>query len=494
MEGWPFKGKTAHKLDDIILIMILMLNKLNKLLETIWFPISFRIIALIAFIGLVIIGFTSPTDDPFFINQLAKTNLTTSFVWRLWWPLIVLSAIFIGRIWCMICPVELVTAFFARIGFKRKRPGWILSGWVITLFYMIVLVVGITILQIDLNPKYTSLYLLFILGISIISGLIFEKNTFCRYICPVGYMLGIFSKLAPLGWRVKKESVCIKCPDKSCINDKYIYQLNYKSCGVDLIPADINNNNHCLLCGGCMKTCSTYKTSNNTSRPNPAIVKIGFAGDLMMLQPLRLPEWFFLFLLTGSMIFEMNHFQVISDLGASFISNNIINISGINTDLVKDLAHVLYLYLVIPLILWALPYFLLVIFMKVKISLSTYLQKVSLIFLPVIAAFFVGLVIMEITTKFPFYKYIIQDITGVETIKSILFRQIEMPQLPYWTEWVFILIMISALIAGIFLSFKLIGRLAYNFDIRKGRRLFYILPVIFILIILTGALGYGFLI
>jgi len=470
-----------------------MLSKLNKLLETIWFPISFRILTLTAFIGLVIIGFSSPTDDPFFVSQLAKSNLTTSFVWRLWWPLIVLSAIFLGRVWCMICPVELVTSLFARIGLKRKRPGWLKSGWIITLFYMIILILGITIIGIDLNPKYTSFYLMLILGISIISGLIFEKNTFCRYVCPVGYMLGILSKIAPLGWRVKRESVCRSCTDKSCINDKYTYNLNYKSCGVDLIPVNINNNDHCLLCGGCLKTCKTYNPGNNSFRPNPAIVKTGFAGDLMRMQPLQLPEWFFLFLLTGSIIFEMNHFRIISDLSASFISNSGLNLNGIREVLGKDIIQVAYLFMIIPVILWFLPYTLLKIFLEIKISLNTYLQKFSLIFLPVIAAFFSGLVIMEISTRFPFYKYILRDPGGVETTKSILFRQIEMPQFPYWTEWLYIAILFSFLIAGVFLSFKLISKFAYSLDIRKGGSVLYLLPVIFIVILFTGALGYGFL-
>ena len=143
--------------------------------------------------------------------------------------MIVLSAIFFGRVWCMICPVELVTTFFARIGLKLKRPKWVLSGWIITVFYIIVLTVGVTIIQIDLNPKYTSYYLLTIVAISVLSGFVFEKNTFCRYICPVGYLLGIFSKLAGWGWRVKKKSVCDSCSDKSCIHKKYEYQLNYKS-------------------------------------------------------------------------------------------------------------------------------------------------------------------------------------------------------------------------------------------------------------------------
>ena len=114
-------------------------------------------------------------------------------------------------------PAAFYFAFFAKIRLKLKRPKWILSGWVVILFYMIVLIGGVTILSIDRNPKYTSYYLLSIVGISILSGLIFEKNTFCRSICPFGYILSIFSKMAIWGWRVKKRAVCDSCHDKSCI-------------------------------------------------------------------------------------------------------------------------------------------------------------------------------------------------------------------------------------------------------------------------------------
>jgi len=465
-----------------------MLKAINRLLERKWFPVPFRILTLVAFAGLVIIGFSSPTDDPFFISQLSKTNLTTGFVWRLWWPMIVLSAILLGRVWCMVCPVEMVTTSFARIGLKMKRPQWILSGWVITLFYMIVLTVGITILKIDLNPEYTSYYLLFIMGISITTGLLFEKNTFCRYVCPVGYMLGIFSKIAVWGWRVKNRSVCDVCRDKSCISASYTYQFNYKSCGVDLVPAEIDNNSHCLLCGGCLKTCKTYKTTNNnSSRPNPVLKKTGFAGDLFQLKPLQMAEWIFLFLLTGSMIFEMTHFKTISDLGASIMTGKISAGLGLSEGILKDTVKVIFLFLILPAVLWLLPY-IMIRSAGTNISTGVYEKYTSLIFLPVIAAFFVGLSIMEIGTKFPYYKYIVSDIRGVETIKAILFRQIGIPQLPSWTDAGFIVILILSLIAGVFISFKVISKLVIKSFLQRPQPILYVLPLIFIVTLVTETL------
>jgi polyferredoxin len=465
-----------------------MLQRINILLEKKWLPVSFRVITFIAFIGLVVIGFSSPTNNPFFLRQLSVINLTTSFVWRLWWPMIILSAIFLGRVWCMVCPVEMITTFFAKIGLRLKRPRWILSGWVITLFYAIIAIVGITILQIDTNPKYTASYLLIIMAISVVSGLIFEKNTFCRYICPVGYLLGIFSKMAGWGWRVKRKSVCEACTDKSCINTNYIYQLNYKSCGVDLVPAEINNNNYCILCAGCLKACKTYRTNSNSARPNPAIVKTGFANDLLQIKPLLVVEWFFLFFLSGHLIDEISEFRILSDNFFTFIPGNITdNLADANIG--RGIIAAAYLFLFLPVIFWILPY-ILILSARMKISFGSYIKNFSQVFIPVIVALFIGLIVMEVGTRLPFYKYTLNDIKGIETTKAILFRQIEVPLLPLWTHWVFFFILIISLIIGIYVSFKVVRKLVIRFEIQKNKQILYMLPFIFIILFFIDVLSY----
>jgi polyferredoxin len=467
-----------------------MLRKLNKLLENKYFPLTFRVITLFSFIALVIIGFSAHSMNLVFLRQLSRTNLTTSFVWRFWWPLIILSAIFLGRVWCMVCPVEMITTFFARIGLRRKRPGWILSGWVITLFYAIIVTAGITFLEIDRVPKYTAAYLLVLLGVSVISGLIFEKNTFCRYICPVGYLLGLFSKMSFWGWRVKNKAVCNTCPDKSCIKSDYRYNLNYKSCGVDLVPALINNNDHCLLCSGCMKTCKAYRTNNDPLRPNPAIIKTEFANDITMVKPLIIAEWVFLYFLSAHLIDEITEFKIIADLCSSIIPGSMLNYSGLNPGLVKNAIGSGYLFFILPVLLWFIPY-LLILSARIKISLREYLKNFSLIFLPVFAGLFVGLIIMEIVTRIPYYKYIVHDVRGVDTIRSILTRQIEIAPLPALVEWCLLLAMMAAAIIGIIISFRVIRRLMVRFKIQKDRLLFLkILPFIFVIIFFAEVLVY----
>ncbi len=122
---------------------------------------------------------------------------------------------------------------------------------------------------------------------------------------------------------------------------------------------------------------------------------------------------------------------------------------------------------------------------RIRISTRIYMKDISLAFVPVIAAFFVGLSFMEIVTKFPYWGYILNDIKGVETTKSILFRQIDLPRLAYWTEIGFIIILIASLAAGVFISFRVIRKQVSRSEIPGDSKIIYALPVIFIIILVT---------
>lgn len=268
----------------------------------------------------------------------------------------------------------------------------------------------------------------------------------------------------------------------------FTYQLNYKSCGIDLIPAEIQGNNDCLLCGGCLKTCHAYKTENNPLRPNPGIVKIGFANGLMQLNPFRWAEWAFLFLLTGSAIFELTHFNLTTSFttllgtqGASALqpSDGIAAIPG----------DIILLYLILPSVIWLAP-FLIMKLVNLRVSLAYYLRNLSLAYLPVLTAFFVGLAIMEMTTKIPYYKYILKDVRGVETVKAILFGQISQPGFPEWTDWVFSILLISIIIVGFFESHKVIRKLILKLDTHNHLNVLFTLPAVFMILMYLSAVIY----
>ena len=89
---------------------------------------------------------------------------TTLVVWGLWWPGMIVLAITFGRVWCTVCPMELVhragDALARRLGYRRARLSpWLRAGWLTLLLYLTLqlLVAGVSIHRI---PHATAILLL----------------------------------------------------------------------------------------------------------------------------------------------------------------------------------------------------------------------------------------------------------------------------------------------------------------------------------------------
>lgn len=85
---------------------------INKLFKNRFFLASMQFITLTVFVLLIYGAIGVTTKDPVFAKILRNTNLSNLIVWSYWWPLIIVTAIFFGRFWCSICPMELITSFF----------------------------------------------------------------------------------------------------------------------------------------------------------------------------------------------------------------------------------------------------------------------------------------------------------------------------------------------------------------------------------------------
>jgi polyferredoxin len=454
------------------------MKKFNILLQKWYFPISLKYISLVAYIILIVTGLLAYSTDAEFLKQLRNTNLGNLIVWSYWWPAIVIMAIFFGRIWCMVCPVEIITTFFAKIGLKRKRPKWLLSGWAITIFYIIILFVGIQGFAIHRNPFFMAIYLLVIVGVSIIIGSIYEKNTFCRYVCPVGYLLGLYSRLSFFGWRVKDKSVCDTCKDKSCIHKKYQYNLNAKSCGVDLYPANITDNANCILCAGCLKTCNEYQSEPNINRPNPEFRYIGFANDLFKLKPLKIAEMVFVLVVSGFVISEIWSEWKVTDAYLNYLPNLLINPLSIENKFIVGLIKGTIIFGVIPTIIWLLPWLISSI-TKAKIKIKEYFLNYGIAFIPIIAAAHLDKAILKTISRIPYFNHLFDDVTGLTTAQRIIDKEIIISQTPNWLNVGISILMTVTISIGIYLSVKVIRLQNIKQGIEKSAKTTYLIPIIY---------------
>jgi hypothetical protein len=136
------------------------------------------------------------------------------------------------------------------------------------------------------TPNITGIVLAAMLFAAIGLSTIFERRAFCRYLCPVGGFIGLYSQTAPIELRIKDKQVCVKCEGKPCYNGS---DVGY-GCPWDVFPGGLAKNTYCGLCMECIRTCP---------HDNIAVNLRSFSADLAK-PSTRMDEAFKAFIMVGS--------------------------------------------------------------------------------------------------------------------------------------------------------------------------------------------------
>lgn len=240
-------------------VNLLRFGPIRALIRWSGFPYVFQAILLAVFVTFAAISWNqfAPAGAP--DKLFAKTNLVQLTIWGLWWPLMVWLAVLFGRIWCSICPLELVANVGERVGrrlgIRQWSPTrWLQAGFLIVVLYAVIqlLVAGIHLHRV---PAYTSIFLWSLLAGALVVGLLFKDRTFCRAFCPVGLLLGTYGRGSMLAIRHGSTDTCESCEQKDCVEACNRTRWQGRSCPSLLNPARLNSSRDCLICGQCIKAC-----------------------------------------------------------------------------------------------------------------------------------------------------------------------------------------------------------------------------------------------
>ena len=228
-------------------------------------------------------------------TPVGSHNFSIVFVWIAWWAILILVAVpFFGRGWCAVCPIPLPGEWLQRgaiLAPPDKRPKWLnlrvpkmfRNIWMQNISFLLLALFSSALLT---TPNITGIVLAAMLFVAIGLSAIFERRAFCRYLCPVGGFIGLYSQTAPIELRIKDKQVCVKCVGKPCYNGS---DAGY-GCPWDVFPGGMTKNTYCGLCMECIRTCPHDNIAVNL-RP--------FSADLAK-PTARLDEDFKAFIMFGA--------------------------------------------------------------------------------------------------------------------------------------------------------------------------------------------------
>ena len=235
------------------LVNLPLLGSLIRFLTTSRWPLLLLKMIMAALFLLIIIAGLVGTRIP-------ERNIATVLTWNIWWTGLIVSVFFLGSAWCAICPWDALATWLVRRRLWRRaipnnslnltvprpfRSVWPALMMLIALTWL-ELGVGITI-----DPYATAVLALLMLVLATVSLAIYENKAFCRYLCPVGRTVGVYSQLAPVELRPVDNDICANCSSLEC----YHGNEEIEPCPTRLVMGRLQQNTYCVSCGNCVQSC-----------------------------------------------------------------------------------------------------------------------------------------------------------------------------------------------------------------------------------------------
>ncbi len=194
-------------------------------------------------------------------TPVGNMNFAVVFVWIVWWfALMTVLVPLFSRLWCLICPLPAFGDWLQRRGFIRRAANFKWFGWnkpwpspIKNLWPVnfIFLFIATFIVLLTTRPVVTGILLLSLFVLGTLLALPFAKRAFCRYVCPVGGFLGLYSMFAAIEIRPKDRTLCEHHVAKECVRGS---DTSF-GCPWLIYPGGLEKNNYCGLCMECVKAC-----------------------------------------------------------------------------------------------------------------------------------------------------------------------------------------------------------------------------------------------
>jgi NosR/NirI family nitrous oxide reductase transcriptional regulator len=233
----------------------------------------------ILFWVVIVVGLVG-TSDP-------ELNFATAITWYVWFCLVFVLVLTTGRGWCAVCPFGGLAEWIQRrslwhsaadrrplglgLPFPERlaRYGYVLP---VATFALLTWIEEFFEIAGPGDPPLTSAMVVGIIVVAVVTFLVFERRTFCRYLCPLSSVIGVLGAQAPLaGFRARDRQVCLDCETKDCLRGN---ESGY-GCPWFNWPGSAETNLNCGLCGECYRSCPSANVGLYVGRPLAGVIRPG---------------------------------------------------------------------------------------------------------------------------------------------------------------------------------------------------------------------------
>lgn len=200
----------------------------------------------LAFLAAIIVPLFLPLP-PEDATPLNNFTVAVNFAfWGIWFPLVFLSVIFTGRSWCgVLCPMGAASEWANKVGLQRPIPRWIKWEGTPIVSFLIITVLGQTVGVRDHALGIAEVFggtLLAAIAMGFVYGR--KKRAWCRHACPIGLLLGVFSRVGAVQFAPKS-----KHPGGDAYAERGI-------CPTMISIPRKEESRHCIECFRCVKPSS----------------------------------------------------------------------------------------------------------------------------------------------------------------------------------------------------------------------------------------------
>ncbi|BAZ02810.1 nitrogen assimilation regulatory protein [Tolypothrix tenuis PCC 7101] len=265
--------KNAFRLD-----LLTHVPWLRRVLLSWWYPEGIWVVMMAVFVPVTVLGFIGP--------QERQSSVTLNLFWAWWWPGYLFLFAFVGRLWCAVCPFMITGEWLRRLSlwlWPRQQLPWNtqwLNRWGAWILFAGFVAIYLWEKLWDLpHHAYLSAWLLVVITAgAVIFSLIYERRLWCRYLCPIGGMNGMFAKLSMVELRSTQQVCGSQCNTFGCYKGSDATPVTFADalpnegqatggCPLYSHPAQLQDNRDCMLCMTCLKACPNRSAQLNLRFP-----------------------------------------------------------------------------------------------------------------------------------------------------------------------------------------------------------------------------------